>query len=345
MNESKVSIIMSTYQTEETQLKQAIESILGQTYSNLELIIVCDGICKDIDIIKQYKDNRIHLIENEVNRGLPYSLNRAIEHSEGKYIARMDSDDIAVKNRIEEQVKFMEKHPEIAVCSMYAKLIGDESGYKILVDYHAEEIKAQLLYRACMIHPCVMIRKEKLKGTYRYNEEFKYAQDFELWTRMIDTEKMQVIPKIGLYYRVHKKQASIDKREQQMNFAKRILIRNLNKIQCDQTDEKSIEAILILSGRKSIEESNYKMLSQWIEKVIEKNKKNLIFNPNILKKILYTRFFILLIKKKNIIKKNFNSMVKDKTLRRQLFSHYNITFLLKTLYITTKIKLEDWFYI
>ena len=111
MNESKVSIIMSTYQTEETQLKQAIESILGQTYSNLELIIVCDGICKDIDIIKQYKDNRIHLIENEVNRGLPYSLNRAIEHSEGKYIARMDSDDISVKNRIAKQVEFMAKHP------------------------------------------------------------------------------------------------------------------------------------------------------------------------------------------------------------------------------------------
>lgn len=332
---SKVSVIMATYQTEEKQLKEAINSILKQTYQNLELIIVCDGICKDSEIIEQFQDDRIIMIQNEQNKGLPASLNIAIDRASGEYIARMDSDDIATYNRIEEQVKFMEKHRDITVCSMFAKLIGDEKGYKTIIDYKPEEIKCQLLFRTCMIHPCVMIRAERLADKYRYDEEFKCAQDFELWTRMCQTEKMQMIPKVGLYYRVHKKQASIAKQKQQMEFATKILARNLKYIGYQQEDTKAMESLLILSGKKQMNEENRELLSKWIEETLEKNKNNGQYSIKVLKKILYTRFFILLCKKK----KGFITALKNKSMRKQIFYYQNLYFIIKTFGITIKLKL------
>ena len=100
MENKKVSIIMSTYNTPEEFLKKSIDSILNQTYSNIEFIIVCDGNREEYEKIKKINDNRIKVLLNDNNRGLPYSLNFAIENSTGDYIARMDSDDIAINDRI-----------------------------------------------------------------------------------------------------------------------------------------------------------------------------------------------------------------------------------------------------
>ena len=91
-----VSVIMSTYNTDSEMLKESINSILNQTYKNIELIIVNDGSNKDdLKVIKSFNDNRIRVVNNKVNEGLAISLNKAIDISNGIYIARMDSDDIS----------------------------------------------------------------------------------------------------------------------------------------------------------------------------------------------------------------------------------------------------------
>ena len=118
-NNSLVSVIMSTLNTKEEYLIPAIESILNQTYKNLELIIVIDGGNDDILIKKAFDDNRIKFIKHDTPMGLPYSLNEAIDMCKGDYIARMDSDDISLKNRISEQVNYMNKHREIDICSVF----------------------------------------------------------------------------------------------------------------------------------------------------------------------------------------------------------------------------------
>ena len=118
----KVSVIMSTYKTEESILNEAIDSILKQSYQNIELIIVCDGDKEEYNRIKEIKNPKIKVLFNETNKGLPYSLHLAIKNSTGDYIARMDSDDIAIEDRIEKQFNFMEEHKEIGICGTNAIL-------------------------------------------------------------------------------------------------------------------------------------------------------------------------------------------------------------------------------
>ena len=125
-----VSVIMGVYNTKPEYLKQAVESILAQTYDNLEFVIVDDGNRKDEIIsylhrIKQ-SDNRVKIIVNEENIGLTRSLNKAIDHSRGKYIARMDSDDISLPDRLLKQVEYMEVHPEVCMTGTNTLSITDE---------------------------------------------------------------------------------------------------------------------------------------------------------------------------------------------------------------------------
>ena len=177
-NDILVSVIMPTYNTPEEYLKKSIESILNQSYSNIEFIIICDGCIEDEKIIENYKDNRIKIIRHTKNEGIAKSLNKAIDIAKGKYIARMDSDDISLKNRIKMQVQYMEKNKNIMVCGMDAKCIGETKRIKSTYNIRPQEVEIQLLYMNCMIHPTVMLRKSFLdENNIRYNEDFQCSQD------------------------------------------------------------------------------------------------------------------------------------------------------------------------
>ena len=228
----KVSIIMATYQTEQENLKIAIDSILNQTYENIELILVCDGDHEEYERMKQIEQenkNKMKVLLNETNKGLPYSLNKAIKQSTGEYIARLDSDDICMKNRIEKQVQFLEENPEVAVCGTNAMLFGKQEGIKKNYFITQEQIKIQLLYMATLIHPTVMIRKTVLEE-YPYNEEFICSQDFELWSRIIEKYPIAIIPIVGIKYRIHDGQISIQRKQKQAELSKKVIYENSKKI-------------------------------------------------------------------------------------------------------------------
>ena len=128
MDDVEITVLMSVYNTPIEQLKQAIESILNQTYINFEFLIICDGIKnEDIDFIKGFKDERITLEINDKNIGLVKSLNKGLKIAKGKYIARMDTDDIAYPDRLEKEIKFMKENPQYAIVAGKANFF-DESG-------------------------------------------------------------------------------------------------------------------------------------------------------------------------------------------------------------------------
>ncbi len=162
-----VSVVMSVYNGD-LYLREAIESILNQTYTNFEFIIINDGsIDKSSEIIKEYSDPRIKLIEHE-NQGLARSLNKGIRMSNGEYIARMDSDDISFPTRLDKQVHFLLDNPDYVVVGSKAIII-EKGGAEIF--YHEsytawEDIKTRLIKNP-IFHSSAMFRKEIAKKVAR----------------------------------------------------------------------------------------------------------------------------------------------------------------------------------
>lgn len=186
MDKPLVSIIMGVYNEEKT-LDRCIKSIFDQTYNNWEFII-CDDCSTDgtVDILEKYqkKDSRIKVLKNEKNMRLAKTLNRCLEESKGKYVARMDADDESNPDRIEKQVEYLENHEDIDCvgCNM---MIFDESGDIGVRTSIENPVKDDMLYKTPFYHPTIMMRKTAYDGLngYRVSKETMRAEDLDLWFR------------------------------------------------------------------------------------------------------------------------------------------------------------------
>ena len=183
-----VSIIMPVYNAA-PYLEEAIGSMLKQTYTDLECIVINDGSTDGSDaVVRSFRDPRLRYLENDGNKGLVYTLNRGLDEARGKYIARMDGDDISLPERLDVQVAYMEKHPEVDVLASVVRLIdaqGNPTGYwKEDRDHvQAEAINAMLPVNNCIAHPSVLVRTEVLRS-FRYLNSQAQAEDYDLWLRM-----------------------------------------------------------------------------------------------------------------------------------------------------------------
>ena len=206
-----VSVIMPVFNAEQF-VEQAIASILAQSYKKLEFLIIDDG-SKDstVEKIIQFKDSRIRLLTNEKNLGIAASLNKGIVESKGKYIARMDADDISLQDRIEKQCNFMEENPQIGILGTgYYEI--DKNGERKQTYIYPEddiEIKWKLLMGPIFPHPTVMLRKKVLVDhKIYYNVKYPATQDYELWSRLIHYTDGTNLPIPLLEYRHHYKSFS-----------------------------------------------------------------------------------------------------------------------------------------
>ncbi len=206
----QISVIMSVYNGE-TYLEEAIMSVVNQTLKNWELIVINDcSTDKTAEILKELaeKDPRIKVHTNEVNLKLPASLNKAISLSSGKYIARMDADDICLPDRLYKQFEFMESHPEVSLSSPKFMTVknGTYAPGGVGGRCDSEAIKAMLLVANPILHPGVIAKAEVMKK-YNYDTTLTCTEDLELWTRMVIAgEKLEILPECLLIYRLHDKQ-------------------------------------------------------------------------------------------------------------------------------------------
>lgn len=190
--EPLVSVIIACYNCEK-YVKSAILSITTQTYKNLEILITDDSSTDNTyrilcELAKS--DNRIVVFKNETNLKLPKTLNDMIARSNGKYIARMDADDISLPERIEKQVAWMESHPDYAICGTNAWYIAENEKRigKSRIPATNEEINRAKYYISPFLHPSVLVLK-KILETYQYNDKYLKAQDYELWFRILKNVK------------------------------------------------------------------------------------------------------------------------------------------------------------
>lgn len=198
----KISVIMPVYNAQE-YIREAIDSILNQTFSDFEFIIINDGSTDNsVEIIKNYNDPRIVLVDNTENKGLVSVLNQGLQLAQGEYIARMDADDISLPNRFMEQVNYLDKHPQVGILGAWFHIFGNKIN-RIEKKHKFPKLK-DILETSPVGHPVAMLRKSVFdKYNLQYDKAYKHAEDYELWVRASKLTKIANLQKVLLKYRWH----------------------------------------------------------------------------------------------------------------------------------------------
>lgn len=323
-----VSVIMSIYNEEEKWLKEAIDSVLNQTYSNFELIIINDNPSRQINdkIVSEYinKDKRISYHVNNKNIGLTKSLNIGFRYAKGKYIARMDADDICYPNRFEKQYHFLEQHKDIIAVGSWFEYFGKINKKNTEYRCAPNEVQNFLMIYTPIAHPTVMIRKAELdRHQIKYNEDFRFAQDYDFFYQLSKVGKLANIPEVLLKYRTTEKQISSKNINQQQQFAISIRKKVISEL---ITNEFYSE--FDVSNIKSLIDSFIKVQSK--SRLIKKQSNNYYQRLAVLKYVLLisskkwtTRLSFLVFLLFNPFQKiGFSNRFYFKALSHQLFLNY-----------------------
>ena len=212
MATARASVLMSVYNGEQ-YLAEAINSILDQTFTDFEFVIINDGSTDSTDdILRSYKDPRIRVFEQS-NIGLARSLNRGVSLARGEYIARMDHDDLSMPERLAKQVDFLDTHPEVGIVGAACLFRDEIKGVEWKPPVHTldEELRRNLIKGNPFIHTSVMMRKSLLEMVGGYDESYPFAQDYALWVQLATHTKMANLPDVLVVHREHWKTVSMAK--------------------------------------------------------------------------------------------------------------------------------------
>jgi glycosyltransferase involved in cell wall biosynthesis len=203
-----VSVIMAVYNADINHLKEAVDSVLNQSYSDFEFIIVMDGDISHIGYLESIADVRVILLKNPKNMGLAHSLNRAIGISKGNYIFRMDADDISLKHRFESQLKILRKGHAVVSSGCFLingnnEVVGRSKKFYFFHNF-IRRLQLYILKLNPVVHPSIAARRD-VYDKYKYDESFIYSQDFELWLRMKKDYKIYFDASILIKYRLNEK--------------------------------------------------------------------------------------------------------------------------------------------
>lgn len=220
-----ISIVMGMYNAA-SHLRDCMESMISQTFSDFELIIVDDGSTdQSVKIVESFKDPRVRLLKQE-NRGLPSALNKAIALARGEYVARMDADDIAVPERLEAQLSFLRRHPEVDILGTQAIIINENgvSGEMMKKPIATKNVHKYLEYACPLIHPSYMVKAGVYRSIGGYREELLTAQDFEFLLRATEAGFMLAnVPQALLLYRYNPDGISAKNTRRQLFYTRRLL--------------------------------------------------------------------------------------------------------------------------
>jgi glycosyltransferase involved in cell wall biosynthesis len=208
-HEPVVSVVMSVYNGER-YLRQSMESILAQVYKNFEFIIIDDGSTDNtLSILRSYSDPRIRIYCQE-NMGLTKALNKAIRLSKGRYIARIDADEIALPERLKKQEDFLSLNPETGIVGSFSVDTDEVTRVtrNVTLPVVDEEIRKELPKKNVFVHGAVMFRKDIFAAAGAYDEVFKYVQDYELWGRIAKFCKLHNLPEVLLIRKITKNSIS-----------------------------------------------------------------------------------------------------------------------------------------
>lgn len=294
-DEPLVSVVMATYNTEYSMIREAVESLINQTYTNWELILIDDCSTKynNFSFLDEYDDSRIKLFHNEENLGCTKCFNKGIRLAQGEYIARLDADDIALPRRLQMQVEYMNSHPDAKVVSGRFKYFGIKDDVSLCVPGDPEFIRTTLLLTNSLAHSTLMFRRTIFSedGLY-YDESFRYAQDYDLLVRICEYGfKINQIPECVVYIRTHGNQISSDNtkpRSQQHGFMSAVSGRQLMSF--FGQNEEDVSCRDALAYCRLPEGITMAKIDEWALRTFEANRKNKHFNQHYLKLVFAERY-------------------------------------------------------
>ena len=279
----RVTVLMPVYNGA-VHLREAIDSILNQTYRDFEFLIIDDGSQDNsVEVVQSYEDPRIRLIRNEANIGLPATLNKGIRLARGEYIARMDGDDAALPERLERQVAFLDLHPEIGMVGAWLTLLHDHDVWFCYPEHH-DYLKCLLLFRNYVGHPTVTMRREVLLlHNIGYDETMWHAEDYDLWIRLSFKTRLHNMPEILHRYRIHGGSVSAKHWQEQFRTVDRIHRIQLEKLGLSPTAEE-------LEIHKRIWDNSQpknEQVKKWLKKIWRANRKKKLYPDEMLNRVLH----------------------------------------------------------
>lgn len=291
-DQPKVTVLMPVYNGA-PYLAEAIQSVLQQTFTDFEFLIIDDGSTDNsAAVIQKFHDTRIRLFQNSTNLGLVASLNMGIKLAHGEFIARMDADDVCLPERLALQVAFMKAHREIGICGTWVEVIGEQSGQILRYPTDPDAIKCAHLFGPALAHPTVMLRSKLLNETkLLYDPSYKHAEDFELWVRAAECTSLANIGKVLLYYRLNPQQVSKRHSEEQNFTAERVRAAQLCTLGIYPSDEelyihRSISLLQFETDRLFVEN-----VEEWFCKLINTNMESKVYSESALFSVLCDRWF------------------------------------------------------
>ena len=269
----QVSVLMSVYNSAD-YLSEAIESILSQTFTDFEFLIIDDGSSDEsLSILQEYarKDQRVQVIENEQNMGLSLSLNKGLKLASCELVARMDADDVSEPKRLEMQVAFMRENPDVTVCGGAITVYEEPSqGFSNPVTH--EEVMAKNLFSCAFAHPAVLMRKTQiLELAGGYDAEELYAEDFGLWARLAISGKAKFanLRESLLRYRLHPDQPRKSYKDTQLQTAFRIVKKQFSALGVAIPDE---DIALLYQVDEKLSRERIKQCEKWMSELEQATK-------------------------------------------------------------------------
>ena len=304
-----VTVIMPAFNAE-LYIREAIESVLNQSYKDFELLIFNDGSSDHTDdIVRSFTDDRILYTPLDKTVGTAEIAIASIKIARGKYIARMDADDICMPNRFEEQVMFMEAHPAIGICGTWFENFGTLNGV-VQRPASADEIKYALFFGTPFGQPTVMMRKKFLS---KYNLEYDYnyaTEDYEFFERASLFFDCANIPKVLLKYRKHPTQLTSTNWKQQYYEVGLIQARRFLRVLHDYDNIDKLWLENYFTAQSIPSEKWFAEIEKYKNRIIIENQKNGVYPQNLLLKAAEELFSSAQINK-NLFNYYFNKYYKQ----------------------------------
>ena len=284
MKDPKISLLMCVYNAAEF-LRQSIDSVLNQTFTDFELLIGEDGSTDNsFEIISGYKDPRIRIFRNPQNKGIGYSCNQLIRESRGEYLGRHDSDDISLPTRLQRQMDFFEKHPEIGICGTNITVFGDRSQKKFYPQ-NDEEIRAYLILNDPFCTSTVLFKKPETP--IYFNESLVVSEDYAFFFELSKVSKMANLPENLLNYRWHPNNITQLRKDIKADSANQVRATIISQTLSYQLEEHENRLMNLVSDRTPLTQIELELLEALLIKLIHKNHEVKYYSSQALQNLIF----------------------------------------------------------